>query len=193
MGRTRQFDAAQALDQAMEVFWQKGYADTSMDDLVQATGVSRYGIYGTFGNKRELFLAALDRYAQMTAGVKMRALRQPDASLPEIKGYFRDMLRLNRSNWADMGCMICNTAIEVAPQDEEIEAAVQGYLTMLTVIFSKALKNAKAKGEIPADTDHRRMGRYLTGQLMGLVVFVRSGMAKKDIKAYAESVIDSLG
>ena len=55
MPRTREFDPDQALEQALGLFWQRGYADTSMEDLVEVTGVSRYGLYGAFGNKRELF------------------------------------------------------------------------------------------------------------------------------------------
>ena len=193
MGRSSEFDAAHALDQAMDVFWQKGYADTSIDDLVRATGVSRYGIYGTFGNKRDLFLAALDRYAQMTAGVVQRQLRQPDASLPQIKGYFDDIMRLSNAKWVELGCMICNTAIEVAPQDEQIATTVQGYLTNQTAVFAKALKNAKAKGELPATLDHRARGLELTGVLMGLVVFARAGMGRKTLKNYIDTVIASLG
>jgi AcrR family transcriptional regulator len=64
MVRTRTFDPSTALTQAVGLFSSKGYADTSMDDIVRATGVSRYGLYGTFGNKRELFEQALDRYAE---------------------------------------------------------------------------------------------------------------------------------
>ena len=63
MVRTRTFDPSSALSSAVELFSSKGYSDTSMEDIVQATGVSRYGLYGTFGNKRELFEQALDSYA----------------------------------------------------------------------------------------------------------------------------------
>ncbi|MDH4316580.1 MAG: TetR/AcrR family transcriptional regulator, partial [Gammaproteobacteria bacterium] len=63
MVRSRAFDPEQALSRAVDLFSSRGYSETSMDDIVKATGVSRYGIYGTFGNKRELFEQALERYA----------------------------------------------------------------------------------------------------------------------------------
>ena len=64
MNRARAFDPATALGQVVDLFSSKGYSDTSMEDIVQATGVSRYGLYGTFGNKRELFEQALEEYAE---------------------------------------------------------------------------------------------------------------------------------
>ena len=67
MAREREFDPTTALDQAMLLFWERGFASTSMEDIVDSTGVSRYGIYGTFGNKRELYIASLQRFADRMA------------------------------------------------------------------------------------------------------------------------------
>ena len=64
MNRARTFDPMTALGQVVDLFASKGYSETSMEDIVQATGVSRYGLYGTFGNKRELFEQALEQYAE---------------------------------------------------------------------------------------------------------------------------------
>ena len=80
MVRTRTFDPSAAITTAVDLFASKGYSDTSMDDIVKATGVSRYGIYGTFGNKRELFEQALDRYAEDMGKQSYLRLLEPDAS-----------------------------------------------------------------------------------------------------------------
>ncbi|MDX1556528.1 MAG: helix-turn-helix domain-containing protein, partial [Xanthomonadales bacterium] len=85
MVRTREFDPATALSKAVELFSAKGYSDTSMDDIVRATGVSRYGIYGTFGNKRELFEEALEKYADSMGRKSYLRLLEPDASLDHIR------------------------------------------------------------------------------------------------------------
>ena len=79
MAGVKQFDRNEALDRAMVAFWSRGYEATSIDDLVQATGIGRGSLYGTFGDKRQLFLAALDQYWN-TVGMEMFAqLSDPDA------------------------------------------------------------------------------------------------------------------
>ena len=88
MVRTREFDPASALSKAVELFAAKGYSETSMEDIVQATGVSRYGLYGTFGNKRELFEQALERHAENLGKQAFLRLLDPDASLEHIQRIF---------------------------------------------------------------------------------------------------------
>ncbi|TFG41199.1 MAG: TetR/AcrR family transcriptional regulator, partial [Chromatiales bacterium] len=88
MVRTRTFDPATALTHAVELFASKGYSETSMEDIVKATGVSRYGLYGTFGNKRELFEQALDRYADSMGKQAFLRLLEPEASLDHIRKIF---------------------------------------------------------------------------------------------------------
>src|SRR3954447_7401012 len=78
-GRPREFDASEALDRALEVFWRKGYEGTSLDDLTRAMGINRPSLYAAFGNKEELFKKALDRYAEGPAAYFRRALEEPTA------------------------------------------------------------------------------------------------------------------
>ena len=79
MVRTREFDPTAALDGAMQVFAARGYSNTSIDDVVKATGVSRYGLYGTFGNKRELFEQALEKYTEQMGKASFLRLLEPGA------------------------------------------------------------------------------------------------------------------
>lgn len=84
MSRVREFNPDEALTKAMGVFWQKGYANTSIDDLVNATGVNRYGLYGEFESKRGLFLACLDLYQDRVVEMAFGIVEQPSASLNEV-------------------------------------------------------------------------------------------------------------
>jgi TetR/AcrR family transcriptional repressor of nem operon len=111
MVRTRQFDPSTALSRAVDTFAAKGYSETSMEDLVQATGVSRYGIYGTFGNKRELFEQALERYADSMGRQSYLRLLEPDAGLVDIRKLFEE--RIEDICCADgaKGCLFVHTAM----------------------------------------------------------------------------------
>ena len=192
MPRTQEFDSNEALDRAVALFWDKGFFDSSMDDLVKATGVSRYGIYGTFGNKREFFQASLRRYADRIVSEMQRPLRKPDASLPEIQGYFTKLLQLAGSDRGRLGCLICNTATEVAPHDEDIGRAIRAVFDGFSKAFRKALENAQARGEIGKDRDISALATYLTGVMQGLAVMARAGYGKETMRKFVKIAMETL-
>ena len=105
MVRTRTFDPATALSKAVELFSSKGYSETSMEDVVQAIGVRRYGLYGTFGNKRELFEQALDSYADGMGKQAFLRLMAPDASLANIRTIFEDRVTDMCNRDENKGCL----------------------------------------------------------------------------------------
>jgi TetR/AcrR family transcriptional repressor of nem operon len=114
MARPREFDPKQALQTAIEVFWEKGYFDASVDEVVKRSGVAKYGIYGTFGNKRELFIQALNQYARDRRHDIQRPIHRPDASLPQIQEFFKNAPRMVTIRDNDRrGCLLCNTGVEL--------------------------------------------------------------------------------
>ena len=115
MVRTRAFEPDVALTKAVELFASKGYSETSMEDLVRATGVSRYGIYGTFGNKREFFEQALERYADNMGRRSFLRLLEPDASLEHIRRIFDERVEDMCCAGVSKGCLFIHTAMELAP------------------------------------------------------------------------------
>ncbi len=192
MAREREFDPTQALDQAVALFWERGYSETSIEDLVDTTGVSRYGIYGTFGNKRELFIAALRRYAHLMAVDTTPGLFLPDAGLRELKGFFSAMLKRASGPESQRGCMICNTAIEIAPHDENIAASVRVLFDELTSVFTTALTNAQAAREINESLDPKATAELLVGLLQGAAVFARTGTSKARLQRYGDMAMTIL-
>jgi TetR/AcrR family transcriptional repressor of nem operon len=108
MPRATEFEPDQALDRAVQVFWEKGYFDASMDELINSMGVARYGVYNTWGNKRELYLAALRKYIDQRLGILRSFLGKPDASLPEIREFFAMLLK--QPPGEHPGCFACNAA-----------------------------------------------------------------------------------
>lgn len=192
MARNREFDPKEALEKAMMVFWKKGFVDTSIDDLVDATGVSRYGLYGEFGSKRGLFLASLDHYQDTAVKAFFGIIEQPGAALTEIREYFDKVLELYSQPAGKLGCLMCNSATEVAPHDKGVEKKVQGALNRMTAGFSVALMNAKNREEVRADLDTKQAADFLTGILLGVSVMVRSGASKQMISNTVEMSLASL-
>jgi TetR/AcrR family transcriptional repressor of nem operon len=192
MVRARAFDPSTALSRAMDLFSSRGYSDTSMDDIVKATGVSRYGLYGTFGNKRELFEQALERYADSMGKQSYLRLLEPDASLDHIRAIFNDRIASMCNNGDSRGCMLCHTAMELAPHDHEIEGVLQKFMKRMSKAFSIGLESARERGEVKQDLDLRSAGEFLTGSIFGLAVLARSGFPRKTLDEFVDNTLASL-
>jgi TetR/AcrR family transcriptional regulator, transcriptional repressor for nem operon len=192
MVRTRAFDPSNALSRAVELFSSKGYSDTSMDDIVRATGVSRYGIYGTFGNKRELFEQALERYADSMGKQSFMRLLEPDASLKHIRAIFNERIASMCDGGAPRGCMLCHTAMELAPHDHEIAGVLQKFMRRMSKAFSIGLESARTRGEVKDGLELRDAGEFLTGALFGLVVLARAGFPRKTLDSFVDNTMSAL-
>jgi TetR/AcrR family transcriptional repressor of nem operon len=192
MVRTRAFDPAAALTKAMEVFASKGYSETSMEDIVQATGVSRYGLYGTFGNKRELFEAALDRFADSMGKQAFLRLLEPDASLAHIRTIFDDRVADMCNLDEHKGCLFIHTTMQLLPQDDELREVLQRFMGRMSKLFAIGLETAKAKGEVRDDLDVRAAGEVLTSTMFGLAVLGRTGFSKDMLNGIVDNTLASI-
>jgi TetR/AcrR family transcriptional regulator, transcriptional repressor for nem operon len=192
MARNREFDPTEALEKAMMVFWTKGYVDTSIDDLVEATGVSRYGLYGEFGSKHGLFLASLDHYQDTAVNAYFGIVERSGAAMADIRLYFDTLLNWYSQPAGKLGCLMCNSATEVAPHDKSVQKKVRGALDRMTSGFAAALTNAKDRGEVSADLDVTQGADFLTGILLGASVMVRSGAGKQMIANTIKMSLSSL-
>ncbi len=189
MARTREFDPSDALSRAVELFSCNGYSETSMDDIVKATGVSRYGLYGTFGNKRELFEQALEKFADNMGKASFLRLLEPDASLRHIRDIFDERIELMSASGEQRGCMLCHTAMELAPHDPEIKEVMQRFMRRMSRAFTIGLENARSKEEIKPGLDLRQGGEFLTGALFGLTVLARSGFPRETLDGFVDNTI----
>ena len=192
MVKTRAFDPSTALSRAVDLFSSKGYSDTSMDDIVRATGVSRYGLYGTFGNKRELFEQALERYADGMGRQSYLRLLEPDASLAHIRAIFDERIDAMCSCGVSRGCMLCHTAMELAPHDPDIEAVLQKFLHRMSKAFAIGLESAKENGEVKEDLDVSSAGEFLTGAIFGLSVLAQAGLPRSTLDNFVDNTMASL-
>ncbi len=192
MVRTRTFDPSTALTQAVELFASKGYSETSMEDIVRATGVSRYGLYGTFGTKRELFEAALDRYAEGMGKQSFLRLLEPDACFEHIRTIFAERVEDMCCIEENKGCLFIHTAMQLAPQDDELRGVLQKFMKRMAKAFEVGLASAKEQGEVRADVDVKAAGEFLTSTMFGLAVMGRSGFPRETLLGIVESTLASL-
>ena len=193
MVRTRTFEPSEALSKVVDLFASKGYSETSMEEIVQATGVSRYGLYGSFGNKRELFEKALDKYADSMGKQSFLRLLEPDTSLPDIRRIFDERIADMCHSEQNKGCLFIHTAMELAPQDDELRDVLRKFMKRMSKLFSVGLETAKEKGEVRADLDVRAAGEMLTSTMFGLAVLGRTGFGRDALEGIVDNTLAALG
>lgn len=181
MARPQEFDTAEALYKAMDVFWRKGYEATSLADLLDATGLSKSSLYATFGGKREFFLAAFDAYRQGRAAEMHRILGHGPAR-QAIERFFRTLFADVATPGPLRGCMSINQAVEMAPQDASIRERVIGDLQYIQAALTQEVERGRADGSIAATRDPAELGRLLVLGFPGLQVMARAGFPPQELE-----------
>ena len=173
------------MQKAKDVFTEKGYNGTSMDDLVQATGLSRSSIYDTFGDKHGLFLKTLDQYrcAQLSDLKQLQA--KTDSPKKKIRVIFDYVVKDMLSDEDRKGCMLVNASMEMSCVDKEIARAALENMEEMEEQFSRLIKEGQAKGEIAKKASPKALARYLYSNLMGLRIV---GKSRPDADALRETV-----
>ncbi len=192
MARPREFDLKDVLQTAIELFWEKGYYDGSVDEVVKRSGVAKYGIYGTFGTKRELFMKALTQYAADRHRDIQRPIRKPDASLPEIRAFFKDAPKRMTQKNDRRGCLICNTGIELGLRDPEIREFVMNFFRDTARVLKRCLALAVEKGELETSNDIAELATYLTTEFRAALMLAASGHSRREIKRHLEVALQVL-
>lgn len=172
MARPREFDEAAVLDAAVQCFWSRGYEATSIRDLIRQTGLTGASLYNAFGDKRALYRRALEHYVEGSIGERIRRCEamQPRAA---IAAFFSEILKRSLEDAERKGCMVVNTALDVAPHDPAFEEAVVGVLSRIEGFFLSSVRQGQADGSITTLQTADDLARHLLGVLMGVRVLAR--------------------
>ncbi|MFF7348020.1 TetR/AcrR family transcriptional regulator [Streptomyces antimycoticus] len=190
MARTKEFDPEAALQSALELFWQRGYEATSMADLVDYLGIGRASIYATFGSKHELYLKAMDRYAEMRDPSLLTELSQPGPALPAVRAVVRRFAEEAASPEKRLvGCLVTNTAAELAPHDPAAARRVELSWDHVETPLCSALIRAQAQGELSEDRDPRALARMLFVLMQGLRVVGKASDDPARVRDAAEQAL----
>ena len=160
------------MDAAVDCFWRRGYEATSVRDLIDKTGLTGASLYNAFGDKRALFRAALQHYVDSSIGERIRRCEAlpPRAA---IRAFFQEILNRSLTDRAHKGCLLVNSALEIAPHDEEFRAIIAGVLTRIEVFFRATIEAGQRDGSIAAPLCPEQTAHHLLGVLMGVRVLAR--------------------
>lgn len=190
-GRPKQFDPDCALDRAMMLFWERGYERTSLGDLLHAMGISRQSLYDTFGDKRTLYLAALDRYRARQQRELVAELFEDAPSLPAIRAVFDRLVR-SAACGQRRSCMLGSSTLERGDCDTDVAERVQATLRQIEGRFELAIRNAIERRELGAVGEPRAVARHLVNTLQGLSVLSKGGASPDEIRDVVEVALSVL-
>jgi TetR/AcrR family transcriptional repressor of nem operon len=167
--RPKEFDPDDIVDAAMQVFWQRGYSGTSIQDLVEGTCLGRSSIYNAFGSKHELYEHSLRRYQESKAS-KIALLFEPGSVKERVRRLLMDVVEEELGDDKGLGCMTANAALELASHDEKVAVIVAQNFNDLEMALYGVFSQAQNSGEIASDKNARALSRFVLNTIQGLRV-----------------------
>lgn len=193
MPKPKAYIPAELVTKAMHRFWTHGYHATSVSDLVQATGVSRHGIYGEHHDKRGLFLAAIEAYFQTIVTPAFTPVESTTAGFKEIRAYFTHQIRLAAQHGLPgPGCLMVNTMVEGAPHDDRFRQEVLNHLARLKAGFRRALANERRRLQPQHPIHLNQLADFLTISAQGLWAVSRVTSNAKALHNYADQLLSPI-
>jgi AcrR family transcriptional regulator len=190
-GRPRSFDRDEALELAIAVFWEHGYDATSIALLTSALGIGAPSLYSAFGDKRTLFLDALDRYLRSYGAFTQRALAEEHNARNAVERLLHEAATAYTRPDRPPGCLLITAATNCSPQSADIAA----HLRELRSAGARALENkiatAARTGELPAHTDAHALATFYAAVLQGMSAQARDGATRTDLQRIAEAALRS--
>lgn len=190
-GRPRAYDPDTALANAMSVFWDAGYAGTSLDDITAGTGMNRPSLYGAFGDKRALYLQTLERYRSLARAAFTEALG-PDRPLREaLRRVYETALSVYYAGEGGArGCFLIGTALVESVNDVAVRKTLRDALLEIDAAFEARISLARDQGELPRGVDTAVLARLASALLHTLAIRSRAGEPRKALEAMVDPVLD---
>ena len=189
MGRPREFDIDEALGRAMQVFWERGYEGVSLTDLTKAMGITKPSLYAAFGDKKELFRKALERYAEGPADYVTRALEEPTAR-GVAEAVVRGAVRTTTRPGGPAGCLSVQGALASSEAGQPARDMLIEWRNASMLRIEERLQRAVDEGDLPHDADPRRLARYLGTVTSGIAVQAASGLGRDELQGIADMALE---
>jgi len=192
-GRPLGFDPDEALARAMDVFWDKGYAATSLDDLTAAMEINRPSLYAHFGDKHALYQKALISYRDRSRAQTAQVLSEDKTLRQALSDFFAGALALYLSgkNGA-RGCFTIGTALVEAISDSEIRKALADNIANLDQRMEKRIAHAQKMGEIAKTANPALLAKLASATLYTLAIRARAGQPKAELQKMIDAGIDAI-
>jgi TetR/AcrR family transcriptional regulator, copper-responsive repressor len=190
-GRPRAYQPEVALGKALDLFRKGGFAATSLDDLSAATGMNRPSLYGAFGDKRELYIKAYQRYRADAAAAMNDIFRHQQPIRQRLQRIFAVALDIYLSGDAGpRGCFTVMTAASEAISDPDIRAMVLEGFCELDKAFAACFRLAREKGELPASADPQVLAQLASATIHTIAIRARARVPRKELEAIVNGAID---
>ena len=190
-GRPRAYQPEIALGKALDLFRKGGFAATSLDDLSAATGMNRPSLYGAFGDKRELYIKAYQRYREDARAAMIDIFRDEAPNRKRLERIYAVALGIYLSGESGpRGCFTVMTAASEAVSDPEIRAMVLEGFVELDKAFAACFRRAKEKGELPATADPAVLAQLASATVHTIAIRARARVPRKDLEAIVNGTID---
>ncbi|MFI5843722.1 TetR/AcrR family transcriptional regulator [Catenuloplanes sp. NPDC051500] len=184
-GRPRSFDADEALERAMQVFWRYGYEGASLQELTDAMGIARNSMYRAFGSKEELFAKALERYDRGPAAYGRRALLEPTA-LRVATAFLHGAAEATTQPGCPPGCLGVQGALAVGTQDLHAQRLLSTWRNDARQMLENRFRQALDDGDLPGGSDPARLARYVLSVAFGIAVQAASGASRAELQEVAD-------
>jgi len=181
MARPRSFNKETVLDQVMILFWEKGYGATSMMDIQKTTGLKPGSLYECFGDKHSLFLETIARYRDTVIRRRLDKLVAPGPARARLEEFFEDLIEFSLGEGKKLGCLMSNSAIELAQHDEETRDVVQDNLVEVAEAFCEVVRDGQIRGEFSSDEAPEDIARFMVSTVQGLRVMAKSSTTRETL------------
>jgi TetR/AcrR family transcriptional repressor of nem operon len=193
LARPREFDETTVLDAALQCFWGPGYEATSIRDLTEAMGISTPSIYNAFGDKRQLYVEALEHYCRTRTHPLIDRIEDRHAGLGAIVAFYREIIERSVADRERRGCFLINSALEVAPHDKMMAKVVAAHLDAVHGFLRRQLQAAHAAGEVVLPAEASGTADHLLSVLLGLRVLARSRPERELLERTVGSALLAIG
>jgi TetR/AcrR family transcriptional repressor of nem operon len=174
MARPREFDEAEVLDAAILCFWTRGYEATSVRDLAGSMGLTGASLYNAFGDKRTLYRKALDRYVAQSFGDRVARFERHLPPRQAIAAFFEEIIARSLDDRKRKGCMLVNSAVEIAPHDRTLGREIADVLVEIEQFFLRCARIGQADRTITTSQSAEDLARLLLSTLLGIRVLARA-------------------
>ena len=192
MARTKAFDEQEVLDKALNLFWEKGYNGTSIQDLVDHLGINRASIYDTWGNKHQLYLASLTRYRKHASHWLLEQIRSEKPANQVIRDFLYNIIDQGIHTHDRKGCFMVNSCTELANQDTDVRHLVKENRETMEKVFSAIIQEGQETGEFPNKTDSLSLAKYLYNTVTGLRGSMQGDATVEELKSVADISVSTL-
>jgi AcrR family transcriptional regulator len=185
-GRPRSFDRNAALDAAVLVFWEKGYDGTTLTDLTAAMGINRPSLYATYGNKRDLFVQAIDRYAATHGSKAFSALRLEPDSRTAVQKFFEASIDCALADGTPRGCLINTVATDAAGSDTELREKLSHMFERTDTAIARRIAANQSTGNT-TNREPEQLARMAHSVTHSIMTRARAGASRQELKEITES------